>query len=398
MTAFYNEVDPYASEWLSNLVRANAVAAGRVDARSIRELRPHDVADAVQAHFFAGIGVWSYALRLAGWPDDAPVWTGSAPCQPFSQAGRKLGVDDERHLWPVWFELIRACRPSCIFLEQVASPPGRAWLDLVLADLEGSGYAWRATDLAAACSGAPHKRQRLFVVAVSSGQRLEELRVRLRQRRPDEGLLEAPRSCAADVVVDADRERWREGARANADEPRWPWWGRVGAESFGGRSIEPRRLREAGQLGDAESRQRWNGQREESARSEESAGGSGVPRIVGNAGGNGGGWNDRALHRAEGDRPGEWRLDRALADELVPAGATRGAWSDAEWIVCRDGKIRPAQPGAAVLVDGPPSYVALDGSISTPSRTKMLRGFGNALVAPVAAVFIRAVLETLTRG
>ena len=46
------------------------------------------------------------ALRLAGWPDDRPVWTGSCPCQPFSAAGEGKAADDERHLWPDWFPLI----------------------------------------------------------------------------------------------------------------------------------------------------------------------------------------------------------------------------------------------------------------------------------------------------
>lgn len=141
MPAIYNEIEPFACDWLENLITAGHVNAGRVERRSIRELKPEDLAGAAQAHFFAGIGVWSRALRLAGWPDDVPVWTGSCPCQPFSQAGKQKGFDDERHLWPTWFNLIRECRPPAIFGEQVAGPAGLAWLDVVLADLEGAGYA-----------------------------------------------------------------------------------------------------------------------------------------------------------------------------------------------------------------------------------------------------------------
>ena len=85
--AYYNEIEPYAVEWLRNLAAAGHIVSGRVDARSIRFVAASDVAGAVQAHFFAGIGAWSYALRLAGWPDARPVWTGSCPCQPFSSAG-----------------------------------------------------------------------------------------------------------------------------------------------------------------------------------------------------------------------------------------------------------------------------------------------------------------------
>ena len=118
-----------------------------------------------QCHFFAGIGIWSYALRLAGWPDDREVWTGSCPCQPFSAAGKGQAFNDERHLWPVWFPLIEARRPLVCFGEQVASIDGLAWLDPVQSDLDDAGYTCGAIDLCAAGVGAPHRRQRLYWVA-----------------------------------------------------------------------------------------------------------------------------------------------------------------------------------------------------------------------------------------
>ena len=124
-------------------------------------MRPDDLAGYRQCHFFAGIGVWSHALRLADWPDDRPVWTGSCPCQPFSAAGARKGSDDHRHLWPEFARLIGERRPSVVFGEQVASKDGRAWLHAVRSDLEGMGYAVGAADLCAAGVGAPHIRQRL---------------------------------------------------------------------------------------------------------------------------------------------------------------------------------------------------------------------------------------------
>ena len=172
MSALYNETDPFAAAWLRELSRRGHIAEGVVNESSVVQLDPVDAASATQFHTFAGIGVWSHALRLAGWPDDRPVWTGSCPCQPFSSAGKRGGFDDERHLWPAWFRLILECRPPVIFGEQVASKDGLAWLDAVYADLEAAGYAVGAVDLCAAGVGAPHIRQRLFFVAERMGDGL----------------------------------------------------------------------------------------------------------------------------------------------------------------------------------------------------------------------------------
>src|SRR5687768_2659240 len=153
---YYNENEPFAAQWLRNLIAAGHIAPGHVDERDIRDVKPEDLRGFVQCHFFAGIGVWSYALRLAGWPDDRPVWTGSCPCQPFSGAGKRKGVEDERHLWPAWARLIREHRPGIIIGEQVAHPEALAWWDVVHADLERADYAAAAVDMCAAGIGAPH--------------------------------------------------------------------------------------------------------------------------------------------------------------------------------------------------------------------------------------------------
>lgn len=167
MTAYYNEIDPFAAQWLRNLMAAGHIAKGEVDERSITEVQYEDLHNFDQCHFFAGIGVWSYALRQSGWPDDKPIWTGSCPCQPFSNAGSQKRFDDERHLWPVWFDLIRQCRPAIILGEQVAS--ALDWLDLVSADLEDANYAFGAADLCAAGFGGAHTRQRIYWVASDPG-------------------------------------------------------------------------------------------------------------------------------------------------------------------------------------------------------------------------------------
>jgi len=165
VTAYYNENDPKAAAWLRELIREGQIAEGEVDERSIHEVSADDVVGYDQCHFFAGIGGWSYALRLAGWPDDRPVWTGSCPCQPFSSAGKQKGQADERHLWPDFFRLIRECCPDTVFGEQVEAAVRHGWLDGVCADLEGEGYAVGSVVLGAHSVGAPHIRQRLFWVA-----------------------------------------------------------------------------------------------------------------------------------------------------------------------------------------------------------------------------------------
>ena len=203
-SAYYNEHDPFAADWLRNLISAGHIAPGYVDERDIRDVRPDDLRNYTQHHFFAGIGVWSYALRRAGWHDDRPVATGSCPCQPFSSAGKGAGFADERHLWPAFHWLIQERRPAVVFGEQVASKDGVAWLHAVRIDLESAGYAVGAADLPAAGVGAPHKRQRLFFVAYADGQRLEGERLLIQRREPRSTLPETSRSRQARELAYAE--------------------------------------------------------------------------------------------------------------------------------------------------------------------------------------------------
>jgi DNA (cytosine-5)-methyltransferase 1 len=142
-----------------------------VDERPIQEVEPRDVQEFTQCHFFAGIGVWSYALKCAGWSDERPVWTGSCPCQPFSSAsrGRGLGISDPRHLWPVWHSLITSIRPPVIFGEQVASSVD--WFDGVCDDMETLDYEVGAAILPAVAVGQDHARHRLYFVGYTNSNR-----------------------------------------------------------------------------------------------------------------------------------------------------------------------------------------------------------------------------------
>jgi DNA (cytosine-5)-methyltransferase 1 len=322
-----------------SLAAEGLINDGYVNTKSIKDLSPEEVT-ATQCHFFAGIGVWSYALRLAGWPDDLPVWTGSCPCQPFSAAGRRGGVADDRHLWPDWFRLIEQCRPPVVFGEQVASPDGLKWFDAVSSDLEGAGYSVGAADLCSAGVGAPHIRQRLHFVAISSDQRRKGQRVHLQPGRSQPTGTEVVRRGAPSLVGDGSGPRLERHA---------------GNERGGaGRSHPTRPVAEASPVG-----------------------------VLVNPGGARGRGNPGAVPCPEGESQGEGREARYLAHELVTPGATRGFWEAADWVLCRDGKARPVEPGTFPLADGP------------ANRVGQLRAYGNAVNAELTATFIRAAVEAM---
>lgn len=235
---YYNEFEPYAAQWLGNLIAAGLIPPGHVDTRSITDVQPSDLAGYRQCHFFAGIGGWPLAARLAGWPDDRELWTGSTPCQPFSVAGKGKGQDDDRHLWPHFFGLIRARRPAAFLGEQVAAAVGKAWLDGVLDDLEGIDYAGRAVVVPACAVNAPHRRDRLWVLAHtdhpgSQGQPGHVLRAAEGWREPVGPVASASLldSATGQPLANPDRER-REAWKSNlhAEGLR-----RLGIDTYGAR-------------------------------------------------------------------------------------------------------------------------------------------------------------------
>jgi DNA (cytosine-5)-methyltransferase 1 len=207
--AYYNEIEPFAAQWLRNLIAAGHIAPGDVDERSIEDVYPDDLRGYTQCHFFAGIGVWSYALRRAGWPDDRPVWTGSCPCQPFSSAGKGAAFDDERHLWPAFHHLIKECRPAALFGEQVASRDADTWIDLVQDDLEAMGYAVGAVPFPSAGVGAPHIRDRLYWMAYADHSGRLGRRAGQKGDGRDAARVEPQRLRNAGGLADAERERVR---------------------------------------------------------------------------------------------------------------------------------------------------------------------------------------------
>jgi len=225
MTAYYNDNDPFAGAWLRALIAHGQIACGDVDDRSITDVKASDLAGYRQCHFFAGIGGWSLALRLASWPDDWSVWTASIPCQPLSSAGQHRGHADKRHLWPAFFELLAERAPSVVFGEQVSGAAGREWYAGIRADLEAIGYASGAADLPAASVGAPHYRPRIYWMAYTDRDRRQELGA---PRLHDNGKSgnDAPRSSAPDDLADPGGHGWQQGgassAQAGQPEPARP--------------------------------------------------------------------------------------------------------------------------------------------------------------------------------
>jgi DNA (cytosine-5)-methyltransferase 1 len=170
MAAYYNEINPYCAQWLRNLIAAGHIAPGEVDERDIRDVGADDLRGFEQCHFFSGIGGWSYALRLAGWADDRPVWTGSCPCPPFSSAarGRTRRTHDARHLWPAWRALVAECMPSTLFGEQVAAAGD--WMDVLCDDVARLGYSIGAAVLPACGVGYDHVRHRIYFACDTNGE------------------------------------------------------------------------------------------------------------------------------------------------------------------------------------------------------------------------------------
>jgi DNA (cytosine-5)-methyltransferase 1 len=388
-TAFYNDVDPYVTAWTRNLIAAGQIAAGVVDERSIRDLRAADVASYRQCHFFSGIGTWSRALRDAGWPDDVPVWSGSCPCGPWSQAGQKRGFDDEQHLWPEWFRLIRACRPPVVVGEQVASKDGLAWLDVVLADLEGAAYAVRAVDTCAAGYGAAHLRQRLYFVAVARERGREVVgaaRLHDRGQSGDDAARRRAADGGAPVVLpdaadarralaqDAGADRGDASARAEADvgRPAGDLEPQRGGPDDGACAVPDaeRVVRHEGRIGGPHGRPEVEPDRHGEADGEAAAHGDGCGCLgysveLGDAGLARGGRDAGALPRAEGVGEAEWIEARDLAHEpLAPGAADRvvgvvGVVDEAEVVRGAAGAAGDGsgfRPGDRIRIDGDPSW------------------------------------------
>lgn len=374
-SAYYNEIDPFAAQWLRNLIAAGHIAPGEVDERSIEDVTPDDLRGFTQCHFFAGIGVWSHSLRLAGWPDDRPAWTGSCPCQPFSAAGKGDGFADERHLWPNFFHLISERRPQHVFGEQVAAGNANSWFDLVQADLEGLGYAFGLVPFTSAGIGAPHIRERAYWVA-NADSVISDRRGNIRAPGLDEY------SNSSDDVRLADAGRKHKGSARNKE-----------------RAGESCRAGEDGGLGNANiTRLEGLGGNDSAAGREGTTGPAAAPGFH-----DGLANTDNEQHSIAVSGCGHEHASTGRQQDPAASAGLRGDyrplevngfWRDADWLLCRDGKWRPVEPGLEPLVDGAAARMGRVepgvARVASSNRVGRLKGYGNAINAQAAAAFIRA--------
>ena len=417
---YYNEWDQKTAAWLRELIRRGHLPDGIVDERSITEVAPEDLKGFTQHHFFAGIGGWPLALKLAGWPAYAPVCTGSPPCQPFSVAGKRGGRDDSRHLAPAFLDLIAELRPPVIFGEQVSAAIKELWLDALFVELEEEGYACGSAVLPACSVGAPHKRDRLFFGAIDLADLVSDgLERRLRgwadkewqtiRRPPGRG------GAAGDLPNSEHLQRPQPVSRLRAggtvpggrDEDAHPPAGHRGdgglantngnsdSRTVAGSAGKTTRLSGVDRTkftGAGESRrtgtdvlQRMaNGDDDRQQSGTRGGGRSGPSRSVDDAGRRGSSCqlpdtaDGTGLAGIEGTVIGE--LSEGYGEVYACSGLPdqdHGAWSNADWLLCRDGNFRPVESGTFPLANG------------VPARVVRLRGYGNAIVPQVAAQFIR---------
>ncbi|BAQ89147.1 putative DNA methylase [uncultured Mediterranean phage uvMED] len=339
---YYNENDKYASQWLKNLIRKNLIPKGVVDDRGIEDVQPKDLEGFKQCHFFAGIGGWAYALQLARWDSDRPVWTGSCPCQSFSIAGQRKGANDKHNLWGQWFRLIRESRPATVFGEQVVGAIGFGWLDAVATDLEACDYRFASSVLSGYVAGAYHRRQRLWFVADSDSVRGRSGRLEKQQKRT------------------SIRKRFENSGFNMADTE-------DSGRDKGSSEIEQER----------KTSERHDGHRI---------------------------WSDirgQRLHMADSVNEGlQGRVSGRSNKERTHLNGYIGHnssvdWRAVEWVECGDGKTRPIplEPDVQPLVNGVPEVMDSEGNPRKYSYSGSLKGIGNAIIPQVAAVFISSYLD-----
>jgi DNA (cytosine-5)-methyltransferase 1 len=280
---------------------------------------------------------------------------GGFPCQPHSVAGKRQGSNDERDLWGEFGRVVRELRPSYVVGENVPgllTSDGGRFFNRVLSDLAALGFDVEWDVLSAADVGAPHLRERLFIVATSRGVGQADARRSRHERERRRADAHGP----ARALEGEARERERRGPDAGN---RSAGVGRMAHASGGGR-------------------------REERALGGGSGGGSGAF----GAGGDRPLFGGEALGHAHGER-GRGRGERRDAGNADASGEVVG-WREAVPVRGLDGTVRLVPADAAARGPESPLYPVAHG---VSGRVARLRAVGNAVVPQVAEVVGRLIVE-----
>lgn len=311
--------------------------------------------------FCGDIREWIRLGYAASYQGMVGAIAGGFPCQPFSVAGKRAGADDPRNMWPATVECLRIIRPRFALLENVPGLLAAGYFDTIIGELTESGYDCRWRVLSAAEVGAPHKRDRLWIVAHADGSRCtwdpEDAGGVAKTSGVPASDGARPHSASGTERTDMARGtqypikdqpvEWRDVADTNSQRQPQP----QGADQD-----QRRRFGDSGtELADTESDRRDAGRLSERARAQESQ--PGINGEVGNA-------SSQGLQNGQHDTMGR------IAQGASFKQPQRSTWWEAE-------------PDMGRLVDG------------LPNRVDRLKALGNAQVPLVAATAWRLLTEDL---
>jgi len=396
MNAVYNENDPFAAEWLRQLISMGEITDGTVIEKSITDLTADELRGYSEIHFFAGIGIFSRALRDSGIYDtrfapsiENPFLTGSCPCQPFSTAqttGKnfKESLADKRHLWPHMHRLIEEYNQindypiRHIAGEQVSQKKGQRWYyELVQPALEKEGYLTDAISLGAhSIHPSAHQRLRLYWAAHRWMENSAEIG---RRKWADKNPHQQHGDSSAEIGHNRDGIRTVTGvvsassgmANSPSKRNRGENGNSVGTESG---ANEIRHTGATSGMAD-NSRQGLQGRH------------VGISRHTGQREGEN---SQEIIDNREGTRDTirENSICNALERPHTNNDHSTGTNKQIRYVYCTDLKWRPisTEPGDVPMVDADTKIMGRRGTIS---------GYGNAVVLPLATEWIKTYVETL---
>lgn len=319
------------------------------------------------------------------WHGKVDVLTGGFPCQPFSLAGRRKGADDNRYLWPQMLRAIRQIHPTWVVGENVAGiktmvescqvtqmgrtddlfeenhiyrEESRFTLDKICADLEAEGYSVQPIVIPACAIGAPHRRDRVWIVAHRSDPRAETV-----QQEGQDGICSARPSPHTQCDGHSPQEHGNQRARAKKSKK---WKNRP--QSRPRRHGSGKTLAYALQHRSHEVHQDHQSQFPDGARTNSLGGQRSSPHS------NGCGWNESKHEDASPQKPQQ--------GECQPGGADS---PQSRW------RNFPTQSPVCRGNDGIPFDVD-SLTISFPKwRQESIKAYGNAWVPQVAYEIFRAI-------